>query len=279
VPDTFVFGGVRLPAGLLKIDKTTTDADGNKVIGTRANPKHITRAEVEALVRLCPDLTRLVLDFCYLDDYTPLGKLTNLTELSLMTCGDGFGYGVLTDISWISSLTELERLNLCYNEIEDITPISELYGLTYINLAGNDLEDDDLDALSGLFNVTNLALYYLSNLTDVSALAEMQSLSYLHLGFDKNIKSVKPLTKLKNLSRLRLNETGVEDLSYFGSFKKLERLDLSACSRKASAYQVLESCPKLKSVAIANAPDDVKAVFAAMSSVTLCDGWDGSWNY
>lgn len=278
VPKTFLFGGAELPAGLTKIDKNTVDENGNKVIGEKTDPKRITKKEVEALVALCPNLSKLVLDYCYLDDYTPLSKLTGLTDLALMTCGNEYGGEKLDDIGWISTLTELTDLTLCYNNISDITPLAGLENLEYLNLAGNDLDDEDLKVLAKLPSLTTLYLYWLPNLTDVTPLAEIEYLCYLHLGHDSKIESVKPLTKLKYLTQLRINDTAVKDISYFGDFKHLKYLDLSDCARKASDYAVLGNCPKLKGVAVANAPDDVKTVFAGLSGITLANGWNSGWN-
>ena len=78
---------------------------------------------------------------------------------------------------------------------------------------------------------------------------------------------------------MRLNSTNVQDISYFGSFKALEYLDLSDCERDAESYKVLKDCPKLKAVAIKNASAKIKNVFASMSGVSLSNGWDGNWNY
>ena len=278
VPKTFLFGGAELPAGLTKIDRSTVDENGNKVSGERTKPKKITREEVEAMVALCPHLEKLSLDYCWFEDYAPLSKLTELKDLALMTCGNEFGGRKITDISWVRPLVNLEQLSLCYNDIDDLTPLENLENLEYLNIASNDLDDEDIETLANLTNLTTLYLYYLPNIRDLSPLAKIEGLMYLNLGHDRKVEDVRVLTKLKYLEVLRLNDTGVKDISYFGDFKRLKYVDLSDCTRKANDYKVLETCPKLKGVAIANAPDDVKNVFAAMTGIALANGWDSSWN-
>ena len=276
IPSTFLFGGAELPAGITVINSGTVGANGVKVVGERTNIKHITREEVKALVNLCPDIRKLDLDYCYLDDYAPLAKLTGLTSLSLMTCGNSEGGVKLTNIDWIASLTDLKQLNLCHNDIDDISAIAGLDQLEYLNLADNDLHDGQLKYLSGLYNLRDLDLYQLPELTDVSPLAELSSLEYLHLGQDHSIKTVKPLTGLENLRKLRLNDTAVEDIDYIGKFKALQYLDLSKCGRNASAYYALKNCKKLKAVTISDATEEVKSVFYDLSPIELWAKWNDS---
>ena len=274
MPSTFMFGGAELQSGTAAIDPDTVGINGVKVVGTRKSIKHITREEVEALVKLCPNIRKLDLDYCYLDDYTPLAKLTGLTSLSLMTCGNAEGGGrKLVDIDWIASLTNLRQLNLCHNDIDDIRAIAGLEQLEYLNLADNDLDDRQLEYLSGLYNLRELDLYQLPKLTDVSPLAKLTNLEYLHLGQDRSIKTVKPLTGLKYLKKLRLNGTNVTDISYFKEFKALQYVDLSDCSRKASQYYALENCQCLIAVTISDASDDVKSVFGDMGPIELWLKW------
>ncbi|MBR4906255.1 MAG: hypothetical protein IKZ44_05305 [Clostridia bacterium] len=276
IPSTFLFGGAELPTGITEIDTSTVGANGVKVVGERSDIKHITREEVKVLVNLCPNIRKLDLDYCYLDDYAPLAKLTELTSLSLMTCGNQEDGVKLTNIDWIASLTNLRQLNLCHNAIDDISAIAGLDQLEYLNLADNDLRDEQLKYLTGLYKLRELDLYQLPKLTDVSPLAKLSALEYLHLGQDHSIETVKPLTGLDNLRKLRLNDTAVEDIGYIGDFTALRYLDLSKCSRNASAYYALKDCKKLKAVTISDATEDVKNVFYDLSPIELWAKWNDS---
>ena len=273
-----MFAGVEIPAGTTVINRNTTDARGNRVFGKRKSIKRITRSEVESLVRMCPDLRVLELDYCYLEDYQPLSELKNLRELAITTGGNDYGGVKMTDISWVSSLKKLRYLNVCHNNISDIRAISGLYELEYLNLADNDLNDDDLSYLTGLSNLTDLDLYQLPKLTDVSPLAKLKNLTYLHLGQDVRISSVKPLIKLKKLTHLRLNSTAIRNFEYFSEFERLECLDLSYSKSNVSALYDLASCPKLWAVAYTDAPNDVRSAFSDMNRyygahITLFNQW------
>ena len=274
IPATFLFGGAELPTGITEIDSETRDAAGHTVVGDREHIKHITREEVENLVNFCPNIRKLDLDYCYLDDYTPLAKLTGLTMLGLKTCGNNYGGVKLTDISWITSLTNLKELNLCYNAISDISPISGLKQLEALNLADNDLNDAQIRYLSGLTNLRELDLYYLSRLTDVSPLAELPALDYLNLGHDHALWNVRPLASLNYLTQLRVYDTGVTDISCFSSFKELRYLDLTGCSVNPDSLYLLGYCPKLKAVTFSEASADVRSAFYNLRSIELWEKWD-----
>ena len=43
------------------------------------------------------------------------------------------------------------------------------------------------------------------------------------------LKSVKALTGLKKLENLRVNRTNISDISYFGDFAALKKLDIAKC--------------------------------------------------
>ena len=79
-----------------------------------------------------------------------LAGLTNLTNL------DFGGNSQITNISDLSSLTNLTTLNLNYNNIVDISVLSGLTGLISLSLGGNHITD--ISYLSGLTNLTLLDL-------------------------------------------------------------------------------------------------------------------------
>ena len=57
----------------------------------------------------------------------------------------------LTDLSFLSALTNLKSLSLSDNMIEDLTPLSEMTSLSSLYLSGNPVWD-----LSPLYNLTGL---------------------------------------------------------------------------------------------------------------------------
>ena len=244
VPDAFPFGGKTVKIG-------ATSVIGSKlgINGKAKNPTHITEEEVENLVKFCPDLEELVLDYCYMDDYEPLGNLDQLRKLQLSHCGSGSG-NAITDIDWLQDLTSLRSLNLKENEISDTKPLQDLTKLTYLNLGGNPLTDEDLEPIGNLKNLTELQLYDMKKITDVQPLSNLSKLTVLNIGRNSRLKNIKPLTKLKKLKTLRIYHTNISDISYFKNFAALKELDLSKCPILFSDYYYLEDCAKLRTIVL-----------------------------
>ena len=235
VPDFFTFGGVTFPRG-------ATEITGNSNNGF----KHITKKEVETLVQMCPNLEVLRLDYCWMDTYEPLSQLKNLKDLRLMSCGNDYDGVPITDIEWIRPLVNLKTLNLCHNRISDIEPMKNLTALQWLNLGDNLLDDDALDIIANFTELEELYLYR-NDLSDVSMLSKLNYVTVLNLATNPNIKSVRALTSMKNLTDLRIYSTGVNDLSYFPKFKKLEKVNLAHCPLSFDDYfDYLPQCPYLK---------------------------------
>lgn len=243
-PDYFMFGGKKIKTGTTKINGKDLGIDGKK-----NKLKHIPENEVADLVALCPNLEELLLDYCYMDDYEPIGKLKKLRKLQLSNCNEGKGNPV-SDIDWLADLTELRTLNLANNNVSDTTAIGELINLTQLYLGENPLTNEDLEPIGDLKNLEKLSIYYLKKITDVSPLANLSKLTYLHLGSNSKLKDVKPLTNLKKLVYLRLNRTAVSDLTGFGKLTSLKKLDLSRCLIDESTVVALQGCKKLEKIVI-----------------------------
>ncbi len=250
-PDSFTFGGKTIKAGTKKIDGAKLGISGKS-----GSLRHITEEEVENLVELCPALEELSLDYCYMDDYEPLGNLTKLKTLKLRRCDNGGKGNAVDDIEWVANLKNLTYLHLGHNEVSDLSPLKGLKKLKRLNLAYNDIEDDDLEDLSGLTTLTELSLYGLKKITDVSPLASLTNLTYMHLGYDSKLKSIKPLTALTKLKKLRINKTKISDLSYFKNFQSLEKLDIAACPIKFKEYYKLWDCKSLNLVVLDHKDND-----------------------
>ena len=215
-PSSFLFGGVEVQAG-----QSAVRVKGKKDAIIRISPE-----EMDLLVRLCPNLTKLVLDYCCMADYSKIGKLTSLKELEITTTTHEKDIGIpLVDIDWISSLQNLRSLTLCYNEISDIRAIAELSDLEELNLAWNKLTDDDLDWLSDL-KLRKLYLYGNYNLKNISALASIRSLKLLHIGGCRKITKIDALAKLPHLEELDVSYCPLKDLTFLYEFKELKTLRL-----------------------------------------------------
>lgn len=270
LPDSFTFGGVTIKRGTTTIIGSET-IDGKSINGdSKGHFTHITKREVEMLAKMCPDLKKLDLDYCWFDTYEPLSALTKLEYLELKSCGTDKGGEAITDIGWVSPLVNLKRLNLCHNKIGNAQPLETLASLEWLNLGDNKLDDKALDSIAKLLKLQELYLYR-NNLKDVKALAVLDNVTILNLANNKNIKTVKPLTAMKKLNDLRIYSTSVDDLSYFPDFKELKVVNLSDCPLQFSDYyNNLPKCPKLKKFKISK--NDTDGMLAG--DAILNDGYD-----
>ena len=142
------------------------------------------------MLLMLPRLTELIVDFSIIRDTSAIGRLANLTSLSI--CNQTFdtmsvtklsklnelcfismslpdpscisalaGLEKLTiqkcelyDIAFAASLHKLQYLDICLNHIKDISPLQELHALEVINLWGNKVAD--LSPLKDLSGITKI---------------------------------------------------------------------------------------------------------------------------
>ena len=210
--NSFYFGGV-------EIDKNTTEIVGSElgINGSSSNYRRITKEEVNNLVKMCPNLTKLSLSYCYMDSYEPLKKLTKLEVLDLKNCGNKKGDGNrITDIDWVSSLKKLKQLRLEGNAISDLTPLEDMDNLHLINLSNNELDDESVKSVAKIRYLEDANLYN-NKISDFSPLVSLQYLRYLNI-HHTNISSISFLKKMSSKS-LRILYVGLnykgEALPYF----------------------------------------------------------------
>ena len=148
-----------------------------------------------------------------------MAGLTRLRELYL------HHQDVLSDISPIAGLTELERLNLEDNSISDLSPLAGLTNLKWLNLVVNDISD--ISPLASLTNLTWLRIGESEeNISDISPLAGLTGLKELYLP-ECEISDISPLTGLIELERLSLHHNNVSDLSPLARLTNLKWLEVS----------------------------------------------------
>ena len=95
-----------------------------------------------------------------ISNLSPLSRLTNLTRLNL-------NRNSVSDISALASLTNLTWLALWDNSVSDLSPLSRLTNLTGLDLNGNGVSD--ISALASLTNLTWLVLM-VNSISDISPL-------------------------------------------------------------------------------------------------------------
>lgn len=212
----FSFGGIVVPVGATEVE----------VRGASGARRTVTAREFADLVKYCPHLRSLVLDYCDVTGEEQIGQLTELTNLEIMSCG-------IPDISFVSSLTKLTRLGVCHNHLSDVSAIEGL-PLTYLNLGDNpNLGNSAVASVAKVTTLDTLYLYSL-NISSLSDLRSLKRLNVLNVNNDSRITE-DDLIKLKHLShlhRLQINGTGVTSFDFiFDYFPNLRELEAKKMSK------------------------------------------------
>ena len=147
--------------------------------------------------------------------------------------------GGIRDISALKYFTNLEELNLCYNDISDFTPLAELTSIQVLGFNG--IRPKDLSVLKGLTNMTclifdwtcdvdqrqngNISLDFMSDMKDleifsacgggikdITALGGLTKIWSLYLD-DNAITDISSLANLTNLKELKLSKNPISDFS------------------------------------------------------------------
>ncbi|MEJ6951041.1 leucine-rich repeat domain-containing protein [Natronospora cellulosivora (SeqCode)] len=139
-------------------------------------------------------LRKLNLHNTSLDD---INFLFELNELEEFTLGSNYFMG---DITALSKLENLERLNLNMNRIQEITPLINLKKLKHLVLQFNNIED--ISPLENLVNLEFLSLAF-NPVKDISVLSDLSNLEKLHLSgnyinFEDGSDNFITLEELKN---------------------------------------------------------------------------------
>ena len=138
----------------------------------------------------------------HIRDISPLSGLTSLTKLDLW-------HNQISDISPLGNLASLTYLELGDNEIVDISPLGNLTGLEYLYLYSNQISD--ISSVANLTNLTSLSLQY-NQVDDISPLANLTGLISLDL-WNNQITDISTLAELTNLMYLYLPRNQISDIS------------------------------------------------------------------
>jgi internalin A len=151
-----------------------------------------------------------------LSDISPLGGLINLEELDI-------GQNRIEDIRALKDLVKMRRLKLDRNYvISDIMVITGMTELTYLELENNKIEKlDYMESLKKLkyVNISN------NKLMDIQPLSQLVGLNSLYLD-DNKLDNIEPLSKFRDLASLGLDNTGVADIGPLKSLEGIRELGL-----------------------------------------------------
>ncbi|MFH1588764.1 MAG: hypothetical protein ABIA76_05500 [Candidatus Diapherotrites archaeon] len=133
--------------------------------------------------------------FSEITDISALSSLTNLRVLILINTD-------VSDITALENLTKLEKIDAIGSEISDLTPLRNLKNLQKINL--NLTKVTDVSPLSGLENLKSVSLYA-TCFTDVTPFENMTNLKSLGLFYNYQI----PVEECEAL-KAKLPDTNIE---------------------------------------------------------------------
>ncbi|MCA3351898.1 MAG: leucine-rich repeat domain-containing protein [Roseomonas sp.] len=185
-----------------------------------------------------------------------LSKLTRLKRLSLgglfQVSAEGLrrrvgarGDSILSDLSVISNLSDLEELYIERTKVSDLTPIAGLLQLQHLSCWGTNVSDlspiaglqqlqhlycssnkvSDLSPVAGLRQLQTLACSS-TQVRDLSPIAGLQQLQRLDCGFTP-VSDLSPIAGLQQLQRLNCTFTQISDLSPIARLQQLQQLDCS----------------------------------------------------
>ncbi len=122
----------------------------------------------------------------------------------------------------VEELTNLEKLDLHFNEVTDGRPLRKLKHLKELHLGLNACSD--LSFLAKMTQLESLTLFD-NEIEDVTPLAGLVNLQALHLRFN-NIDDLRPLRKLVNLAEVAVSAHVIDDISPLSTWTRLEVFNL-----------------------------------------------------
>lgn len=139
-----------------------------KLAGTWSSPSAV--SDLRALESL--SLSDLTIDCAIISDVSPLSGLVQLESLRLYSNRIG-------DISSLSGLSQLRSLDLSDNRVADLSPLAGLALLSDLDMTRNRIED--VSVLGGLMGLSHLRLDA-NRIADASALTALTGLRELRIG-------------------------------------------------------------------------------------------------
>jgi len=218
-------------------------------------------------------LQTLVIENCTAESYAALGKLTQLTELTIRNC-------VLSgqDLMTIASAPNLQKLTITGCSISGIDALANAKKLVYLDLSDNAIKH--LSSLSFLSQLKTLNLSHnaLTNLNDLSALTGLDTLDVSY----NSITSAAPLTACTSLTYLNIsgnlltNLTGIESLTklstLFAAYNHLT--DITAVTGCQELGQLDISNNELTNISCLFSLVKLQSLDFSRNSVTTLPIWD-----
>lgn len=166
-----------------------------------------------ACLRLQPSILNLT--GLPVSDLSPLTSLSNLQRLFLAKTA-------VTDLAPLTPLAKLQTLSLFGTAVADLSPLAALPNLQSLTFGDTAVLD-----LSPLATLPRLETMYFSGtaVADVSPISSLSNLQALYL-INTAVTDLSPLASLSNLRELYIVNTAVADLSPLASLTSLQNLSL-----------------------------------------------------
>ncbi|MCZ8140236.1 MAG: hypothetical protein O9273_01035 [Acetobacteraceae bacterium] len=151
-----------------------------------------------------------------LSDISVISKLSELEELYIE-------HTKVSDLAPIAGLQQLQRLECGFTQISDLSPIAGLLQLQHLNCWGTEVSD--LTPIAGLLELRELSCLS-TQVSDLTPIAALQQLQYLDCG-GTQVSDLTPIAGLLQLQRLECGYTQLSDLTPIAGLRQLQYLDCS----------------------------------------------------
>ncbi|MCK9158749.1 MAG: leucine-rich repeat domain-containing protein, partial [Candidatus Cloacimonas sp.] len=176
----------------------------------------------------------------------PSDYIPTIADLNGLTGTLYAGQRSIVSIEGAQYLTNLQLLDLRYNQIIDLSPLAGLINLHELDINHNQISD--LSPLAGLTNMRYLYLHW-NQISGLSPLVGLTNLKLLWL-YNNQISDLSPLEGLTNLQELWLNDNQIGDLSPLVGLTYLQELWIH--NNQISDLSPLEELINLLSLCLTN---------------------------
>lgn len=211
------------------------------------------RGEITSLEDLekMPSLEEVCIVIQKIDDISVLSGLKDLSKIELKHNG-------ITDISPVSRIEHLTSVGINDNPVRDISPLLECPDLAFLDLC--DVIDYDPSVIAGLGNFQYLDI---SNPTGSYRYLSGKSIHKLRIGWS-DLADLTVLDEVSGLEELQIEHTAVTDLTPLAKHTELKRLNIAAVPAKDLG--VLTALPQLEAVTVS---EDMLGLVEKLGDVTF----------
>lgn len=186
----------------------------------------------------------LKLYFSGVSDISDIDGLSSLRDLEVLDLRGN----KITEIKGLENLKNLQELHLSMNKITSIDGISKLNNLQKLNLVKNQITE-----ISGLENLTNLEELKLSAniVTEIRGFKDLTNLKKLELSYNQ-INEIKGLENLTQLEALDLSGNQINEVKEINNLINLREIKLS--NNKIAAIRGFDTLVNLEELNLYDNP-------------------------